>query len=813
MTKHPMRYLSLLSIILLGWLWWHEQLHHHGTLQPAYAQSEPGSTVMTHHETIPNPVFDSLLRVAEPCKGVQTPCAWEADSTWRTGTVPDSNSRVIIDGFVQINQETAIAHAVGIYPGGELRFNPAANTQLQSGDIVVFAGGLLTIGDVAQPIGADHTAQIILRDLPFENDPKQHLRGIVVVDGTLSMHGHTLMETFIRTAAEPQQGATTIQLATSALAAGWRVGDEVLLPTSSQCPVATTQGVCPDETEDHTIAAIAADGMSLTLADPLQFDHPGARDNQGQLDFLPHVLNKRRNVIIRSENPNGVRGHILLHGRALVDLRYARLQDLGRTDIRNLGAENQKGRYPLHAHHLIGPVTPPANGYQYTLVGNVIDFGVENRVQNRKWGISLHDSHFGLVAQNIIDYASGAGFVTEDGTETGNQIRRNFVVRVIGGNNEPREDRDPSDNTKLGRAGVAYWFNGGGGNQIEENIAAAVVECISCYGFKFDNVYNDDLLLPAGQGADPYAGGGVLTDSYTIGLTDFVRNEAYAVPNGLTIWWVCTNYETPVDSCSSTVQEFRVWHNHRWGYFAYETNQMTLDRFTQRGDASVLTNPYESLIGLYLVDYFQRRTVIRNADIQGVATAIEAPVHRDVRGTSGPDVGVTVIEDSLLIASTGIYITSPSTTNGSDDLAPQTTLIRNVQFAHPATRPGVNIVINGDGSTSATSNNRELRNDVRIINYNRAPGQRGDNLYIVPTYQDLSRCEAALGNCNVELSANYPDIMGGRIYALAAGAVPTPLPTPAPTPSPTPVPIVSPTPTKAPLPTDADQLYLPVVIR
>lgn len=118
MTKHPMRYLGLLYLILIGWLWWYEQQDHHWPLQPAYAQSDPGPTVVTHHETIPNPVFGSLLRVAEPCKAVQTPCAWEANSTWTTGTLPDSDSRVIIDGFVQINQAGAMAHAVGIYPGG-----------------------------------------------------------------------------------------------------------------------------------------------------------------------------------------------------------------------------------------------------------------------------------------------------------------------------------------------------------------------------------------------------------------------------------------------------------------------------------------------------------------------------------------------------------------------------------------------------------------------------------------------------------------------------------------------------------------------
>ncbi|MEZ4664492.1 MAG: hypothetical protein R2911_43725 [Caldilineaceae bacterium] len=99
-----------------------------------------------------------------------------------------------------------------------------------------------------------------------------------------------------------------------------------------------------------------------------------------------------------------------------------------------------------------------ASGYQFALVGNVIDFERPNRGQGRKWGLALHDSHYGLVEQNIVDYAVGAGLVTEDGSETGNRIVRNFVVRVVGGNNERSEDRDPGDNSKLGRAGVAYWF-------------------------------------------------------------------------------------------------------------------------------------------------------------------------------------------------------------------------------------------------------------------------------------------------------------------------------------------------------------------
>lgn len=770
---------------------------------PTLAQTEPGATVVTHHETIPNPVFGSNFRVADGCKNTLTPCPWEEATTWATGAPPDADTHVIIDGNVQINEQTATALSVGIYPGGQLAFAPNRNTRLQTGEIVVFAGGTLQLGTPSAPINAANQAEVVIRDLPFTNDPKQHLRGILVIDGTVQMHGRPLGATFLRATAELLQNDSSVRVASSALAVGWQVGDQVVIPTSAQCPIADNQG-CPDQTEDHTISAISADGRTLTLAAPLQFDHPGARDHTGKLDFLPHVLNKSRNVIIRSENPNGVRGHLLLHGRAAVDIRYVALQDLGRTDIQNLGPDNQKGRYPLHAHHLIGPVTSPASGYQFTLIGNVVDFGAENRQQNRKWGIAIHGSHYGLIERNLVDWSAGAGIVTEDGSETGNRFQQNFVVRVVGGNGARDEDRDPGDNTKLGRAGVGFWFNGGGGNFFAENVAAALAECISCYGFKFDNVANGDVTIPIQPGADPHAGDGKTTDSYTIGLTDFVDNEVYAAPNGLTIWWVCTEYETPRDNCTSTVQNFRVWHNHRWGYFAYETNQMTLAGFTQRNDPALLTNEFEEVIGLYLIDYFQRKTIIRQADIQGAATAIVAPVHRDVRGTTGRDVGLTLIEDSYLVAGLGIALYAPSTTNGSDDLPPQTTLIRNVRFDHPATRQVGHLSISGAGAPGSTSSNPQLRNDVWIDNYNRAAGADGEDLYLVPSYQAESRCDDAIGECANNVSAAYPAISGGRIYPLRAGVAPTPVATATPsatatvaatpaTPTPTTTPTTTPT--------------------
>ena len=321
------------------------------------AQGEPGPTVTTHHETIPNPVFGSAFRVASACRGAAAPCAWEDAATWSAGTVPDLDTRVIVDGVVTIRGTGAVARSVGVYPAGRLSFNPSAATRLRTAELVVFAGGTLQIGTRALPIAPAASAEVVIRDLPFAGDPRQHLRGLVVVDGTLEVHGRRVAESFLRTAAPPAAGSATVVLEASALAAGWRTGDPVAIPTSAQCPV-HSNGTCPDQTEERSVTAISADGRTLTLSSPLAFDHPGARDSAGALDFLPHVVNKGRNVILRSENPAGVRGHVLLHGRAAVDIRYASIQHFGRTNIGNLGPGNEKGRYPLHAHHLIGRRRP-----------------------------------------------------------------------------------------------------------------------------------------------------------------------------------------------------------------------------------------------------------------------------------------------------------------------------------------------------------------------------------------------------------------------------------------------------------------------
>jgi hypothetical protein len=47
----------------------------------------------------------------------------------------------------------------------------------------------------------------------------------------------------------------------------------------------------------------------------------GERCGHRVLEFLPHIGNLSRNVVIRSENPNGTRGHTMFVDRVALDLR------------------------------------------------------------------------------------------------------------------------------------------------------------------------------------------------------------------------------------------------------------------------------------------------------------------------------------------------------------------------------------------------------------------------------------------------------------------------------------------------------------
>src|SRR5262249_25970340 len=141
---------------------------------------------------------------------------------------------------------------------------------------------------------------------------------------------------------EPSAGESLLQLDT-APTAGWQSA-RVILPGTNQETESTGY-----QAQWEELTSTSTSGSSVNLAQSLAFNHRGARDVDGNLNFLPHVGNLSRNVVIRSANPSGTRGHVLFVHQADVDIRYTLFQDLGRTTIAPLDSTTFDGNgMPTH---------------------------------------------------------------------------------------------------------------------------------------------------------------------------------------------------------------------------------------------------------------------------------------------------------------------------------------------------------------------------------------------------------------------------------------------------------------------------------
>jgi hypothetical protein len=292
---------------------------------------------------------------------------------------------------------------------------------------------------------------------------------------------------------------------------------------------------------------------ALDLAgDPEQF-------GQGILGFGKFSLNgdrttgSTRSITIRSENPLGTRGHVLLTQRADVDIRYVAFVDLGRTraaqpldsttfsgEIATRTGTNQIGRYPLHLHHVMGPLPGSGRANQFALIGNLF-------VRGEKWGgITLHNSHFGLMQENRCIQPTAVCYVEEDGSETGNQWIGNYAGQATGALCDV-DQYDPE-----GRCPSGFWLRGQNQvvtNNIVEDMQRGIVWWSGCLEMngppcgvdakvtipKFRGAdTSDPAQIDACQGRDGSVG--ACTVGHRVGLA-VSGNTIRRGSAGLELWW------------------------------------------------------------------------------------------------------------------------------------------------------------------------------------------------------------------------------------------------------------------------------------
>lgn len=637
--------------------------HQHSIITP------DDTFLQTHTERIPN--FAKKYTAINLSSG-----KWSSADTWQDGQIPRdgdivriaANTKVVYD----IASDTRIS-SIGV--AGRLDFSTNITTRLRVTNLMVYPGGSLQIGNSTKPVSMEFSAEIIINDTALDTgtvekpglDPGQYANGILVW-GEITLHGASITPTFLRLAETPLEGSRELVLSSNP--EGWHSGELILIPGSRQISEKnltlgdSSEGGINTMWETARITEIAGD--RIQLAEPIIYSHHGATDLSGDVislhlgeKLLPHVANISRNIIIKSENPVGTRGHTIFFRNSSVKVANTLFKDLGRTTIAKLDntetdgdnsllkiGRNQIARYPIHFHHHTDPGNVSGVDYEYRLTGNVVETAP-------RWGIVIHSTHFGLVKDNIVFNAAGAGIATEDGSETGNHFENNFIVGVHGSGqsidaHKPREG--------LGHEGAGFWL-GSDNNTVINNVVAVVRDSgYTLFRSKSAKAYPkfprlDKALLKRKSK-----------------LFRFQNNEVYgSAGSGIKLW---DDKKRSVDKDGvATLENTVIWHSRNGVKFDYHADHYDIDGLIVRGDLQNIENSSGILANL------SKRAVIRNASIEYVSTGIEGGGGRNLQ---------LDIENSNIIADTGIRIFRGSSWGDRQPLK-----IKNVTLRHLA--PSVSV--------------------------------------------------------------------------------------------------------------------------
>ncbi|HNP25994.1 MAG TPA: G8 domain-containing protein [Nitrosomonas sp.] len=661
-------------------------------LHPPVVLDDEPAVITTAKDVVPN-------FVARPTIVSKQSGNWFDPATWQENRIPDADDVVKVERGHAVHyngiNDAALA-ALGIR--GTLTFDTGANTRIKVGTILVYRQGKLDIGTLSNPVAPFATAEIIIANRPLAvfspdpatgiYDPQQFGTGIVAF-GEVNMHGKGMTPTWVRLAQEPRAGQNTLTLEASP--SGWSAGDKLVLPDTRQTPLIRKWQIEPIapialQLEELIIADIS-DNI-ITLSQPLQYDHLGGRDTDGNIIAMPHIGNLTRNIVVRSEDPNGVRGHIMFTERANVDVRYAAFVNMGRTTalpldntliedgtVTHIGT-NQIGRYPVHMHHLMGPINEANDGYQFVFVGNAVENGA-------KWGITVHNSHFGLVDNNVVYDVEGAGIITEEGNERENVFSNNFVVKVgtiIASNYDPTYggvagDGRPLKFADFGYEGSALWFTGNN-DHLTGNVAANAAFAGVMYNARSRGFWTNQPLVPNFRGADidDLTQWTEYSNTWAPEIKLSKHNEVYASSVGIWVGFA---------GIIGNISDYLLWNIKQTGLYSQRNVSASYHNITMISDQSVSNQNFIGTInkGIDLANpnYQSGHTVFKNIRVEGFNLGVDLPAFLQ---PEDPQLGelpskVTFIDNGYLRNYVNVREHSPI-------MAPKYTLLKDVEFVQNA---------------------------------------------------------------------------------------------------------------------------------
>jgi cell migration-inducing and hyaluronan-binding protein len=315
---------------------------------------------------------------------------WSDPAAWPDGKVPSEGDAVTIARGMDVVLDVDPPALRSLTIDGTLRFANDLDIELDT-EWIYLRGGALHIGSESGPY--TRTATITLTDkVPGENVNTMGDRGIMLMGGTLSLHGDRA-HTWTKLAATAKAGSSKIEVLD---ASGWRKGDEIVLASTD---------FDPRQAEKRTVTAIK--GNRITLDQPLEFMHFGAItfgvDERGEVGLLT------RNIRIRASDD----AETSYFGGHIMAMLSPTVQVSG-VELSRMGQHLTLARYPMHWH----------------LAGEGRGQYIENSSIHDTYSrcVTIHGTNNVRVENNVTFNTVGHCFFLEDAVETGNQFVHNLGI-------------------------------------------------------------------------------------------------------------------------------------------------------------------------------------------------------------------------------------------------------------------------------------------------------------------------------------------------------------------------------------------------
>src|SRR6187431_217595 len=322
---------------------------------------------------------------------------WSDAATWPSGKVPVAGDKVTIENGKDVVLDVSPPTLANLTIEGKLSF--ADNKDLELTTEWIMVHGELEIGTEKTP----HTrkATITFTDNVKDEDMSgiggtndRSDRGMMLMGGTLNLHGDRT-NTWTKLARTAEAGSNSIEVLN---AAGWRVGDEIVLASTD---------FNPRQSERRTISAIS--GNTLTLDKKLDYMHFGKVtfdvDERGEVAMIT------RNIKLQASadaEQSFYGGHVMAMNGSKMFVEGV--------EFNRMGQNLTLARYPIH-WHLIGD----AQG-QY--IKNAALHDTFNRC------VTVHGTNFLRVENNVTYNTVGHCFFLEDGIEHGNEFIHNLAIQT-----------------------------------------------------------------------------------------------------------------------------------------------------------------------------------------------------------------------------------------------------------------------------------------------------------------------------------------------------------------------------------------------